>query len=56
MKSKNQEMIYNMEVYGGSFVKALAELLIHADPFNYQKLENAFPEYFKEYSDMAETK
>jgi hypothetical protein len=39
-----------MEKFGGSFVKALAECLHRADPFNYQKLKQAFPEYFLQYA------
>lgn len=38
-----------MKKYGGSFVQSLADCLIHADVFNYKKLETAFPEYFEEY-------
>ena len=49
-------MITCMKEYGGSFVKALAECLECADPINYQKLEEAFPEYFEEYSTMAEAR
>ena len=42
-----------MEKYGGSFVKALAECFRRADSFNTIKLKNAFPEYWKQYKDMA---
>jgi hypothetical protein len=50
---KEWEIIGCMEDYGGSFVKALAGCLTHADPTNYQKLKTAFPEYFMEYAKMA---
>lgn len=50
---KDDEMIEAMERYGGSFVKALAQCLWRADANNYQRLEEAFPEYFKEYRNMA---
>lgn len=39
----------NMDLYGGSFVKALGGALIHADPINQQKIKDAFPEYWKQY-------
>ena len=50
---KDDEMIEAMERYGGSFVKALAQCLWSADANNYQRLEQAFPEYFKEYRKMS---
>lgn len=46
-------MIEAMEKYGGSFVKALAAMLWQADPVNYKKLAETFPEYFKEYKKKA---
>ena len=42
-------IIENMEKYGGSFVVALANLILHADLINLKKIENAFPEYIKSY-------
>lgn len=51
---KDDAMIEAMIQFGGSFVKSLGYALVHADPINYQKLERAFPEYFKEYVDMAD--
>ena len=51
---KDYEMVEAMEKYGGSFVKCLATLLHHADIINYLKLESIFPEYFKQYKEMAE--
>lgn len=47
-------MRVEMRVSGGSFVKQLGHLLEFADPINYKKLENAFPEYFAKYREMAE--
>lgn len=46
-------MVNSMENYGGSFVKALANCLRHADPYNYQILVLAFPEYVKTYREMG---
>ena len=51
---KEYEIIECMQKYGGSFVKALAECLLRADPTNYQKLKQAFPEYILEYTKLAE--
>lgn len=39
----------NMEKYGGSFIKALAECIRRADPINLMKLRDTFPEYFQSY-------
>jgi len=38
-----------MELYGGSFVKALGIALGKADGINSRKIKNAFPEYWKKY-------
>ncbi len=46
-------VLEQMQRYGGSFVKALAECLWHADAINYQKLKAIFPEYFNQYRLMA---
>jgi hypothetical protein len=43
-----------MTRYGGSFVKALAELANRADSINLQKIKETWPEYWKEYEKMAE--
>ena len=45
----NLKIAENMETYGGSFVKALAECIRKADPFNIIKLRDTFPEYFNQY-------
>lgn len=50
---KDYPMMTAMLKYGGSFVKALANCLDHADPSNYAKLEAAFPEYCMHYREMA---
>lgn len=42
-----------MQVYGGSFVKALANAWQHADEQNSAKIEAAFPEYIEKYSKMT---
>ncbi len=42
-----------MERFGGSFVRALAEAWRKADADNSARLEQAFPEYAREYLDLA---
>ena len=53
---KDYKMVQAMRAYGGSFVVVLADLLERADPINYAKLENTFPEYFKQYREMSKLK
>jgi len=43
------KIIENMETYGGSFVKALAECVRRADRDNLRKLTKAFWNYFLDY-------
>lgn len=50
------DMVDAMKRFGGSFVKALAECFILADDLNLAKLEQAFPEYVKQYQEMAGAK
>ena len=38
-----------MTKYGGSFVKALAEVARRADPQNLARIKTAWPEYWTEY-------
>jgi hypothetical protein len=42
-----------MKRYGGSFVRALGEAASHADPDNLRRLKEAFPTYWKDYSEKA---
>lgn len=42
-----------MAKYGGSFVKALAECFYRADRVNFTRLQEAFPNYWKEYEEMT---
>lgn len=46
-------MVRAMKVYGGGFVKALAECFLLADRYNLQKLCEAFAKYVDQYRDMA---
>lgn len=43
------DIAQNMMKFGGSFVQALGEALLHADSNNTIKIETAFPEYIEEY-------
>jgi len=52
MKPTYDDAIHMMEVLGGSFVRALAELWYRADAVNKQKLELCFDEYFSRYKKM----
>ena len=38
-----------MKIYGGSFVKKLAELIVIADEKNLDRLQKAFPAIFAKY-------
>jgi len=51
----NQDLrtIDAMETYGGSFVKALAVAARRADPENLIRIKATWPEYWKQYADMA---
>lgn len=51
MNEQDYKTVENMERYGGSFVKALAECARHADHTNLKKLKNTFSEYWEKYSE-----
>jgi pyruvate/2-oxoacid:ferredoxin oxidoreductase beta subunit len=53
MTDEEFEVVEAMSKYGGSFVQALAECFHRADSNNFEKLKNAFPEYWKQYEEMA---
>lgn len=48
------DVIHAMKRWGGSFVKALAEAMAWADDDNFEKLKQAFPEYWARYTAVAE--
>lgn len=48
-------VIETMRAYGGSFVSALAEAARRADSNNLQRIKNTWPDYWKQYANMAET-
>jgi hypothetical protein len=49
MKNDLNEILDLMERTGGSFVRALANCYLHADPPNKAKLLEAFDGYFENY-------
>lgn len=52
-KEDDLDMLEAMERIGGDFVKALAKAAGRADVHNYRKLEEAFPEIWKDYREKA---
>lgn len=56
MTDKQMRVVEEMENYGGSFVKALAQCYYQADPINFAKLQNTFLEYWEQYEKMANKK
>lgn len=42
-------IIANMDIYGGSFVKALSRCIVLADRNNLKKIEDAFSDYINQY-------
>lgn len=47
-------VIRAMRVYGGDFVQALAEAYNRADEENSRRIRETWPEYWQQYSEMAE--
>lgn len=54
MNDQDLKVIEAMETYGGSFVVALAQCFRRADRHNNIKLKHTFPEYWNQYTEMAE--
>jgi len=53
MSNEDFKIVSAMEVYGGNFVKKLAVAFRAADPVNFQKLKDAFSEYWEAYTELA---
>lgn len=49
IKEERIRLIANMERYGGNFISRLAQAMIAADPENFQRLCNAFPDVVEKY-------
>lgn len=56
MNDIDLKTIEAMERYGGSFVVALAQAARRADKNNLQRIKDAFPEYWQQYTQMADMK
>jgi hypothetical protein len=49
----NEEVIAAMERFGGSFIQQFARLYRSADLVNRGRLQDAFPDYWTSYQEMA---
>jgi hypothetical protein len=47
------EIAHSMKRYGGAFIKAVGEAMLHADAENMRKIHEAWPEDIAEYQHMA---
>ena len=52
--TKYYDIAVAMKSYGGAFVSRLGEALAFADPNNVERIKAAFPEYWEEYSKLAQ--
>ena len=50
----DRDVARTMQEYGGSFVRALGTAALSADPSNLKKLRDAFPDYWANYTKMAQ--
>lgn len=53
MTEEDLKIIEAMQRYGGSFVSALGQAAMCADSVNLLKLKQAFPDYWREYAEIA---
>lgn len=53
MSNEDLKVVRAMEMYGGSFVKHLAQLALVADPLNFRKIKETWSDYWKKYQKMA---
>lgn len=51
----SEEILINMETYGGSFVQELVGIYRIADTLNRKKLEDTFKDYFESYENFGDT-
>ena len=54
MNKQDCQVLEAMRKYGGGFMKALSEAGSRADSVNLAKIKAAFPEYWAEYTHLAE--
>jgi len=50
----DDDVIYAMLEFGGSFVQALARAYRAADPENRRRIRSTWPEYWQKYSTLAQ--
>lgn len=53
MTDQDLNVIQAMIRFGGSFVANLGKAALSADANNLQRIKDAFPEYWQQYTDMA---
>lgn len=53
MDEDDLKVVSAMELYGGSFVKQLAQLCHRADALNLEKIKQTWSGYWKQYKEMA---
>ena len=53
MTIEDTRIIESMQTHGGAFVKALAEAMRLADPYNMTQIKDAFPDLMTAYSNLA---
>lgn len=50
------KVVDTMSLFGGSFVRSLAQCYWSADHSNKARIEKAFPDYFAKYRQLAEVR
>jgi hypothetical protein len=50
----DRDVARTMQEYGGSFVRALGTAALAADPVNLKKIMDGWPEYWANYTKMAQ--
>lgn len=53
MSESDMKVIQAMIRFGGSFVSNLGKAALSADANNLQRIKDAFPEYWEQYTEMA---
>ena len=54
LTKKDMAVIWAMRKHGGGFVQQLGLCFLFADENNFERLQRAFPEYWKTYSEWAD--
>ena len=49
----DDQIVHTMVLFGGSFVRALANAYRCGDPVNQARIKATWPEYWREYADLA---